>query len=210
MSEFEYLGEELRQQLHGVVADVTPSAELMAQVDAIPSAHRSGVRKAFERLSPRRLALAVPLPVAAIVAGVVLLFGGGAAPSSAGLVTVLPNGEVRLDPTELSNAVVANAILRRHHIHNIVVVPMDASCKDRDWTYIAGTARPASKTLLTPRTGSAAYVSVIAAKQVAADEILTAINRFRGRRLPTCASTRGWGIAMGGFPHYPPPKGQTG
>lgn len=210
MSEFEYLGEELREQLHALVADVGPSAQLMAQVDAIPSAHGSRVRRALDRLSPRRLALAVPLPIAAIVTAVVLLFGGGAAPSSAGLVTVLPDGEVRLNPTQLGNAAVANAILRRHHIHNIVVVPMNASCTDRNWTYIAGTARPASNTLLTPKTGAAGYVAVIAAKQVASDEILTAINRFRGGRLPTCASTHGWGVAMGGFPHYPPPKGQSG
>ncbi len=129
MTEFERLGKELRQQFHAAVDDLQPSAELTANVDAIPSGHGAvGLLGGLGR-RPRRIAFALPVPIAAIVAAVVFLFGGsGVTPSYASAITVLPDGEVRVLLSELGDVGAANAVLREHHIHNMRVVPMTASC----------------------------------------------------------------------------------
>jgi hypothetical protein len=198
MSEFDQLGEALRKRLHAHVEDVQPSAELMAAVDAIPSAHTPARRRVLERLKHRRIALALPLPVAALVATAVIVFGASdVSTSPAGAIRVLPNGEVRMMLNQLTDVAAANAELRRHHIHNIVVIPMTASCPDRNWTYTAGYLNPDPPvTMLSPREIAPGYTVVLAAKDVGGGVVVDAFNRFKGK-LPTCASSHGTGPGMG-------------
>jgi hypothetical protein len=200
MSDFDQLGEALREELHAVVEDLHPSAELSAAVDALPSKPRA--RWAFlGRLSRKRIAIAVPVPIAAIAAGAVLLFAGSGAPSIAGGIVVLPKGSIQVFPAELGDPAVGNAVLRRHHIHNIVVVPMTAACRYQDWSYMLGKdlvrGRTAGSSFLTPSTAAKGYTIVIAAKQLTRDWELEAVNRFKGGKLPTCASSHGTGAGMG-------------
>ena len=75
MSDFEQFGEVLRQQLHAIVEDLHPSAELSAAVDALATQRRA--RSALlGRLNRKRIAIAVPVPIAGIAAAAVLLFAG--------------------------------------------------------------------------------------------------------------------------------------
>jgi hypothetical protein len=202
MSDFAHLGDALREQLHASVGDLHPSAKLSAAVDAIPSAPHA--RWSFlGRLSlPKRIAVAIPVPVAGIAVAAVLLLGSsGTAPSIAGGIVALPNGSIQVFPKELSDAAVANRVLRRHHINNIVVVPMNAACRYHDWNYSLGYDKVGglntTSIFLTPRTITKGYTVVIAAKQRTADSVLTAVHRFRGGKLPTCASSHGTGLGMG-------------
>jgi hypothetical protein len=207
MSDFDQLGEALREQLHAIVEELHPSAELSAAVDALPSKRR--VRWAFlARLSRKRIAIAVPVPIAGIAAAAVLLFAGsGPSSSLAGRIVVLPNGSIRVTPTEIADPAAANAVLRQHHIHNIVVVPMTASCPYHDWNYslggyTVGVQKKYGHTLgamfLTPSTIPNGYTVVLAAKRVTRNSVLSAVSRFRGAELPTCASSHGTGIGIDG------------
>jgi hypothetical protein len=200
MSDFDQLGEALREQLHAIVEDLHPSAELSAAVDALPSKRRA--RWAFlGRLSRKRIAIAVPVPIAGIAVAAVLLFAGSGTPSIAGGIVVLPSGSIQVFPAELSDPAVANAVLRRHHIDSIVVVPMMPACRYHDWSYTLGKdlvdGRTAGSEFLTPNTGTKGYTVVIAVKQLTRDYELEAVNRFRGGKLPTCASSHGTGLGMG-------------
>lgn len=200
MSDFDQLGAGLREQLHACVADLQPSARLFAAVDALPSAPRS--RWAFRgRLSRRRLTFAVPIPIAAIAAGAVVLFGSsGVSTSVAGGIIVLRDGAVRITPTETNDPAAANALLRRHHIHDIVAVPMTASCTNHNATYMLGyepngPGRAPLETL-TPNSGTAGYTTVIGSKQISRHNELTAIGRFKGT-IPACVSSHGTGLGFG-------------
>jgi hypothetical protein len=203
VTEFEHLGEALRAQLHALAGDLTPSAELMAQVDAIPRSRGAG-RRGGLGVRRRRIALALPVPIAAIIAAVVFLFGGSSvAPSYAGAILVLPNGGVRVTISQIMNVASANTELRAHHIHNMVVRPMSASCPGRPSMSYAGVGLvPAPRITLTPRTVARGWTIVIAAEQIGADKIAMAIGRFRGR-LPTCVSSHGTGPGLG---HWEPGK----
>ena len=142
--------------------------------------------------------LAIPASVAAIVAAAVLLFGGsGVAPSYAGAILVLPNGDIRVTVSQLVNVASANTELRAHRIHNMVVRPMSASCPERpSMTYIGSTLVPAPKVTLTPRTIAPGWTVVLAAKQVGPNKVLEAYGRFRGR-VPRCISLHGPGPRVG-------------
>lgn len=208
MSEHDHLGVALSEQLHAAVADLNPSPELLASVAAIPgAASRPRMR---DRLTRRTAALAIPVPVAALAAAVVaILSGANPTPSLGTGVTVLPGGAVRMRDSLLRNAAGANAALRSHHVHNIVIVPMTATCPDRDWTYSASKVPPFTAMLFTPRTIPKGHVSVIAEALVSPGEIVQAGSLFRRtERLPTCASTHGWGVGMGDLRSWPAPKGQ--
>jgi hypothetical protein len=198
MSEFDQLGEALRKRLHAHVEDVQPSAELMAAVDAIPSAHTPTWRRVLERLRRRRIALALPLPVAALAATAVIVFGASdVATSPAGAIRVLPNGELRIMLNQLTDVAAVNAELRRHHIHNIVVIPMTASCPDRNWTYVSGYLNPGlAVTMLSPKEIAPGYTVVLAAKDVGGGVVVEASSRLKGGRLPACASSHGTGVGM--------------
>lgn len=200
MSEFDHLGQELREELHALVDDLSPSVELMAKVDAIPSGR--GALGVLGRLGrrPRRIAFAIPVPIAAIVAAAVFLFGGSSnTPSYAGAILVLPNGEVRVSINQIVNVASANAELRAHGIHNMVVRPMSASCPEHpSMSYLGGALVPAPRITLTPRTAPRGWTIVLAAKQIGPNLIEQAIGRFRGR-LPKCVSSHGSGPGLGNW-----------
>lgn len=212
MSELDHLGGALREQLHALVADLSPSAELWASVDAIPSAES---RPRFrDRLTRRRIAFTVPLPIAAAVTAALLAFGGAAPTASLGSgITWLPNGEMRLPDNVLQHPVQANADIRRHHIRNLVIVPMTASCPARDYTYVAGYVTPPHwpVNLIQPKGMQKGWIVVQSGAFIGRHEDLIAAGRFRPGHVPRCASTHGWGPAMGrSFKFWPAPGGQQG
>jgi hypothetical protein len=200
MSDLEQLADKLREQLRALVEDVTPSPELLARVDAIRSTRRARLRRALGRVRGRRLAFAVPLPVAALVVAAAFVFGGtDVAPSYAHAFLVLPDGEVRVTITEIVNVASANAELRAHHVHNMVVRPMSASCPSHPSMSYTGEAEvPAPRITLTPRTVTRGWTIVIAAEQIGANKIETAVGRFTGR-LPKCVSSHGTGPGLGNW-----------
>jgi predicted nuclease with RNAse H fold len=201
VSDFDHLGEQLRERLHASVEDLHPSAELLATVDALPTSAPRARRFSLRRPS-RRIAVSVPVPLAALAAGAVLLFGSsGVSSSIAHGIVVLRNGAIRITPVLTNDPSAANALLRRHHIHNIVDVPMTASCHTHlGMTYLLGYDRDglnrAPLETLTPSTSARGYTIVIASKEVAHDSELMAVGRFRGK-LPTCVSSHGTGPGMG-------------
>ena len=202
MTDLDYLGEPLREQLHTLVADVNPSAALLAAIDAIPETEgrrRFGaLRQRFAVLRRRRLSLVLPVPVAgAAVAIVALLSASNPAPSVGGAVKQLANGEVQVSIQELMNPPVANAIFRRVHLNDIVVVPLTPSCPNRNMTYTAGEMKP-SPIMFFTRNGARGWKVVVGAKRIAKNWAEDAVGRFRGH-IPTCASSRGTGAGMSSF-----------
>jgi hypothetical protein len=97
---------------------------------------------------------------------------------------------------QLGDVAAANAELRKYHIHNVVVRPMTASCKNRNMTYTKWVSQSSPVTTLTPKTITPGYTVVLAAKQLTPTSGLEAFGRFRGR-VPTCVSSHGWGPGMG-------------
>jgi hypothetical protein len=194
MSDFERFSEELRQQMHAAVDDLHPSPKLVANVDAIPSGR--GAIGLLGRLgrNPRRIALALPVPIAAIIVAAMALFGGsGVVTSYADAFRVLPNGDIRVTISELVKVTAANRELREHHISSIVVRPMSDSCPERpSMTYITTTLIPAPKITLTPRTIERGWTTVLADTQTGPNKIVEAIGRFKGR-VPKCVSLHGPG-----------------
>ena len=211
MSDLDHLGGALRERLHAHVADISPSTELWASIDAIPETERR--LRLRDRLSWRRLAVTVPVPIAAAVAAV-LAFGGATPTASLGTrITWLPNGEMRLPDDVLEHPAQANADLRRHHIKNLVIVPMTASCPVRDYTYIASQVNPPKwpVNLIEPKGMQKGWIVVQAGALIGGHEDLTVLGRFRPGHVPTCASTHAWGPNVGGsFKSWPAPKGQQG
>lgn len=200
MSEFDHLAQELRQQLHALVDDVSPSAELVAKVNAIPTGHGALGLLGMLRRRPRRIAYVLPLPIAAIVAAVVFLLGGSSVtPSYAGAILVLPNGEVRVSISQIVNVASANAELRAHGIHNMVVRPMSASCPEHpSMSYLGGALVPPPRITLTPRTATPGWTIVLAAEKIGPNLIEQAIGRFKDR-LPKCISSHGTGPGLGNW-----------
>lgn len=197
MSEFDHLGEELRRRLHTVMEDLNPSPELIAKVDAIPSGR--GALGPLGRLGrlPRRIAVALPVPVAALIAAAVFLFGGsGVTPSYARAIVLLPNGDIRVTVSQIFNVTSANDELRAYHIHNMVVRPMSASCPDHPpMSYSGAFLTPAPRITFTPRTVARGFTIVIAAERIGHGMLKEAIGRFRGP-LPKCISSHGTGPGL--------------
>lgn len=210
MSNTDHLGDALREQLHALVAEVKPSTELWASVDAIPETERRFRWR--DRLTWRRLAVTVPVPVAAAVAAV-LAFGGATPTASLGTrITWLPNGQVRMPDVDVARVGFANSVLRRAHFPE-TVIPMTDSCRDRDWSYSAEYIHPTIVNLYIPSKELKRWVVLEAAEQVGPNELMMAVGRFRrGSHLPTCASSHGWGAGVtgAGFKSWPAPRGQSG
>lgn len=219
MSELDHLGGALRERLHALVADLNPSDSLLASVEAIPDAlHVDAIPRPGhgarwrDRLTLRRIVVTIPLPIAAAVAAV-LAFGGTAPTASLGsAVTLLPNGEFRISMTQLGNPAAANAMIRRHGVHNIVVVPLTSSCPNRDMTYDVakvGGSIPVPVQLWSPKKIAPGHTVIVGSLR-RGDYIEQATGITTGK-VPTCASTRGWGPNMGGpFKSWPAPKGAQG
>lgn len=210
MSELEPLGEALRERLHALVGDLRPSADLLAMVDAIPEvSRRSWLRR---QLTKRRIALTVPVPIAAIATAALLLFGGASPTTSLGNgITWLPNGEVRMNMGEYLHIAEANADLRRHGLHGLVIEPMTDACPYRNFSYTMGVG-PWPVNLFIPNKSWKGWVIVQAAKKIGRFD-LSAAGRFRPGHVPPCVSSHGWGAGMGdghGYKIWPAPKGQQG
>lgn len=197
MSEDE-LGEALRAKMQALTEDLTPSAELIRRVDAIPDGKRSGWRRLMPRRLRPRIFVVVPVPVAALAVLAVIVFGGSDTKLSYGsAMTVLPNGEIRVTIQELMDPKVANADLRRHHIHGFVVVPMAASCSKSNLSYFGGLLKPPPIIYL-PRTVPGGGTTVLAAKKIGSNLYETASGRFRAH-VPTCVSSHGTGPGLGNW-----------
>ncbi len=193
MTEFERLGKELRQQLHAAVDDLQPSAELTANVDAIPSGH--GAVGLLGRLGrrPRRIAFALPVPIAAIVAaarGPVRRVGRHAVIRQRDHGSAQWRGARLL--SELGDVGAANAGTPRasHPQHagrpddRIMSVPKRLQL--HRGSHYESAAAPV--VTLTPRTIAPGSTVVLAAKRIGRDTLVrAAFAPFKGK-LPTCAS----------------------
>jgi hypothetical protein len=202
MSEIEYLGDALRKQLHALVADLDPSAGLMARIDAIPTAPQP--RRWRTWLRRRRIAFAVPVPAGLAAAAAVYALSGGA--SVANPITVLPNGAVRVTYAELPNIAATNAMLRRRHATKFVIVPLTPSCRIWDVSYHAGTAGPQVAIRLSPHQVAAHTTVAIGTRRLANGDVETAFGRFQTGHVPTCMSSHGWGEGMASDGPLNPPK----
>jgi hypothetical protein len=191
MTELEDLSGALRGQLRAMVTDLNPSEELWAKIDAIPETEaRPRLR---ERLTRRRLALTLPLPVAAIAASAALVFGGAAPSASFGNgVTWLPNGDLTIQQIVLTHPARANAVLRRAHFP-MVVIPMTTSCPYHRFTYNVEPVHPPAVGFYTrPQTIDRRYVAVQAARLLAPNKLLVAgMANVAVDHVPPCASSRG-------------------
>jgi hypothetical protein len=203
MTEIEYLGDALREQLHTLVADLEPSAALMARVDAIPTAPRP---RSWRRwLRRRRIAFAVPVPAALVGAAAVLAFGAGGA-SVATPVTVLPGGAVRVTDVELFKVAATNALFRKIHVRNYVVVPLTSSCRNWDMSYTAGPEFRGEALRIYPRKLATGWTVVLGIHRLHNGDIEEAFGRFKTGHVATCASSHGWGEGMGSDGPMNPPK----
>lgn len=191
MSELEDLSGTLRAQLHALVIDLNPSDELWTRIEAIPDTEvRPRLRR---RLTRRRLALTLPLPIAAITASAAFIFGGAAPSASFGSgVTWLPNGDVTIQQIVLTHPARANAVLRRAHFP-AVVIPMTASCPYHHFSYNLEPVHPSAVGFYSrARKIDRNYVAVQAAKVVAPNKLLVAgLARVPVGHVPPCASSRG-------------------
>ena len=190
MREYQVLGDALRERLHALVADVNPSADLSERVDAIPSARASVWQRALDRVRRRRILLVVPVPLAAIAATLVAILGGSPAPTTAGGIMRLPNGFVSVSTEAMMNVAAANAELRHYGIHNIVVVPMTASCpRQAGISYIESKRYPEQPIRFDPTVLRRGWTSIVAAKVVGRNLLLIASDQFKGH-VPNCISSR--------------------
>lgn len=201
MSEFEQLGAALREQLHALVADVQPSAELLRGVEELgdePGRPRRRARVPWPR--GRRL-IALPLPIAAIAAVLAVLVGGSAAPPSLA-VTVRSDGSVFVTINKITGVGPANAQLHSQGIRNVVVVAMSPACRVHfGMSYLATTARPAPTIGLTRHRPPHGVRVVIAALRIGPNKIEMAFGRTRGA-IPACVTSHGIGP---GLPGWRPP-----
>ena len=191
MSELDSLGNALSGQLHAIVSDLNPSDELWARVDAISD---RGVRPRIrERLTRRRLAFTLPLPLAACAGAAALVFGGAAPSASFGSgVTWLPNGDVNMRIEVLTDPARANAVFRRVH-YPAVAIPMTASCRYHGFSYLIQRVRPPVVNLYERGLKvDRHYVTVQAAKVVGHNRLLLAVKgRVPVDHVPSCASSHG-------------------
>lgn len=198
MSDLEDLGVAFRAQLHALVADLNPSAQLLESVAAIPASDGPPWRRRFAGLRRRRIALVVSMPLAAIAAAVAFAIGGSAAaPSFA--VTVRPDGSVLVTVNKITGIAPANAQLRSQGIRNVVVVAMSPSCRSHfGMSYLATNAHPAPTVGLTRHRPPRGVRVVIAALRIGPDKIEMAFGRTRGR-IPACVTSHGTGPGLPGW-----------
>lgn len=198
MSELENLGDALRGQLHGLVSDIDPSDALWAMVEAIPEAAtrprlRDRLVRRPMRLTRRRLALTLPLPVAAVASTAAMVIGGATPSTSFGTgVTWLPNGDVNMAQIVVTHPARANAVFRRVGFP-AVAIPMTDSCPyHRGFTYEVMRAHPSPVTLYErARRIDHRYVTVQAAKLIGPNRLLVAEASGTVGRVPPCASSHG-------------------
>jgi hypothetical protein len=197
----EELGEALRSEMRALTDKLHPSARLIEQVQAIETRRRSRLSR-WLSVPRRRVMIAIPVPAVAVIATVIVLFSGSTAAISA--ITLLNNGNIRVTIGQLMGVKSADAELQSLGIHNMVVVPMSASCPlHPSMSYFAGGLIPAPKITLTPEKVSSAWTIVIAAEKIGPDKVENAIGRFRHHNVPRCVTSHGVGPGLG---HWEPTK----
>lgn len=183
------LGKVLSDALHALVSDIEPSRKLQERVDRIAESPRPHV----SRMSRRRLFAILPVPVAAVVATLVLVLGGSeVTPSFA--VVAKPDGRVLVTINDLSGVAGANARLRQLHLP-AVVVPMTTSCPNHvDLTYLGVRTQSVR---LTRRPVPANTTILLAARQIGPHKVEMAFGRVKGTP-PACVSAKGTGPGLPG------------
>ncbi len=192
------LGAALGERLREMVRDVIPSADLLARVENVATARGSRSPGALTRRLRARLLIAIPVPVAALIAAaVVILSGSQAAPSYA--VTLKPDGSVEVTINEITGVAAANARLHQLGIRTIVVVPMSATCMIHpELSYMGVAKRPAPSVHLTPTKLPPDTKIILGAEQIGPNKVEMAFGRVKGRT-PVCVSSHGTGPGLGNW-----------
>jgi hypothetical protein len=192
------LGAALGERLQEGVRDVSPSGDLLAALEKIADARGSRSPRSLTRRLRGRILIAVPVPVAALIAAAVLILSGSqAAPSYA--VTLEPDGSVHVTINQITGVAAANARLRQLSIHTIVVVPMSATCTSHpDLSYMGVAKRPAPDVRLIPTRLPPDTTIILAAEQIGPNKVEMAFGRITGGA-PPCVSSRGTGPGLGNW-----------
>lgn len=179
------LGFALRQALGEMLDDIEPSEGLAKRVEEIPTRDRKGWRGALRRQGHRRLLAAVPIPIAAIAAGVIVFGGSDVAPSFA--VTSEPDGGVQVTIDDLTGVSGANARLRALGVR-AVIVPMTDDCGTHiSLTYEGIAEQPAPSIKLMPSEIPAGTTIVLGAQQTGPNSVEMAFGRVTGPPPPCVA-----------------------
>lgn len=183
------LGDVLRDALRAHVRHIQPSRNLIDRVEQI------GAAPGPTRLSSRRrLLAAIPIPIAAAIAAVIIALGGSeVTPSFA--VIAKPGGEVFVTIHDLSGVAGANAELRRLGVP-AVVVPMTTNCRSRVALTYLGVRTQSVR--LSPSTVPPHTTILLAARQIASNKVEMAFGSVTGTP-PTCVSANGTGPGLGAF-----------
>lgn len=209
MRDDQQLGDALREQLQALVADVNPSAALTERIDAIPSTRSSAWQRVLDRVRRRRFLIAVPVPLAAIAATLVVVLSESPAPTTADGITRLPNGNIRVTVNQMLDIAGTNAELRHFGVHSIVLVPFTASCpRDPSMTYIDTELYPAPQMTLTPKTLAPGWTTIMATRIIGKNLVQQAVDRFRTGHVPNCVSTHAVNVV--GAPPPAPKRGSGG
>jgi hypothetical protein len=195
------LGMALGDAFRMLVSDIEPSRGLLERIDSeigadVAARQRGGCRTLSRRLR-RRLLVAVPVPIAAVVATVIVLAGTAAAPSYAVIET--PTASVRVSIDDLIGVTKANARLRAAGVDSVVVVPMSATCTTHvDLSRIGTREHPAPKIRVVPSPLPANTTVVLGAEQLGPIKIEIAFGRVTGQ-VPSCLSSKGTGPGLPGW-----------
>jgi hypothetical protein len=185
----ELLGQAMRDELHALVADLNPSADLVARVEALASDSASLWGRALQRVRRRRILISVPIPLAALAATLVAVLGGGSAPVTARGLTILPNGAIRLSVDEEMDVAGTNAELRHYGFRNIIIVPFTASCpRNPDLQYLDEKLYPAPQ-ITEPKAIRPGYIRIIGARIIGKNLVQEGFGQFKQGHAPNCLST---------------------
>ena len=197
MMDDEDLERALSRRLHALVDDLTPSNELTEAVHGIPGGRRSRLRHVLSRrVLSRWRVVAIPAPVAAVVAAVLVLLGGSPAVASY-VLAVERDGSVNVTINEVTGVAEANARLRQLGIRTIVIVPMSKRCPAHpQMSYMGVAKRPAPRIRLVPTHLPPRTTIVLAAEQIGVRKIELAVGRVEGA-VPACVSSDGTGPGLG-------------
>lgn len=183
----------LRSAMCALTADIEPSQRLLAEIAALGQQRGpwlAGRLPAALRRRARRFLILVPVPLAGLIAGLLVLFTGATGAPSA--FALLGNHSIRVTIAELIGVRAANAQLRRLGVSAIAVVPMSAGCPlHPSVTYmVPARLKPPPKITLTPRSAAAGRTIVLAAAKLTHDTVQIAVGRFRHNRIPRCVSLK--------------------
>lgn len=188
------LEQALRRDLHALVSDIFPSQSLVARVLPERRSRRPRIRR---RPSPSKLSLlvAAPVAIAGVVAAVIGVLSGPAAPPA--FAVTVDHGSVWVTVNQIAGIGGADARLEALGIP-VRVVPMTAACSSQVAMSYLGMSTSNPMVKLTPATIPAGTTVVLAARSTGPGTVALAVGRVTGA-VPPCVSSRGTGPGLPGW-----------